>query len=107
MVAESQFFRRTEDHASKQEAEKPASMRKVVISQVDRGVSRHVRQDDRRGRVNADRLKDDDKEGQEVPSAPGAQTETGPPSLNSNEEREPGPDQGWEIDLHADPGQDE
>jgi hypothetical protein len=27
MVAESQFFRRTEDHASKQETEKPASMR--------------------------------------------------------------------------------
>jgi len=107
MPVESEFLRCTKDDGCKHETEEPPSMCEIVVSQIDEGVPGDVWEDYRRSHVHADRLQHDDNEGQEGPITARAQAETRPPHLNGNEEREPGPDHGREVELHLRPGQDE
>jgi hypothetical protein len=60
--SESEIFRRAEEDTPKQRSEEPASMREVVLAQIDDGVPGYVWQDQRRDHVYADRLQHDDEE---------------------------------------------
>ena len=107
MPSQSEFLRRTEKGGREQGTEEPASMREIVIPQIDGGVPGDVRQNQGRGHVHADRLQYDDEECYEGPMGARAHSETRPPRLNSDEEHCPGSGQGWKVELHLRSSQDE
>jgi hypothetical protein len=61
MPLRSEILRCTKNEASKHGTEEPASMREIVVPQIDDGVPSGVRQNQRRGHVHADRLQHDDE----------------------------------------------
>src|SRR6476646_3387247 len=103
MAGKSEFFRCTEEDARKHETKEPAFMREVVVPQIDDGVPGNIRKDYRRGHVNANRLQHNHHKSEEGPTGAHSQTETRPPSLNGNKEREPCPDDGRKVELQLGP----
>jgi hypothetical protein len=82
-------------------------MREVVVPQIDYGIPGNIREDYRRGHVNADRLQHDDDESEEGPTSAHSQAETRPPRLNGNKKCESCPDNGRKVEFHLGPGQNE
>jgi len=59
------------------------------------------------GAESASFAKHDDEEGHKGPIRMRPHAETRPPALNGDEEREPSPDQGRDVQLYLCPGQNE
>ena len=65
MPLQSEILRRTENDGREQGTKEPAFMREIVVPQIDGGVPGDVRQNQRRGHVQTDRLQHDYEERQE------------------------------------------